>query len=256
MKKLTVFIFFLSLCIPSFSQETYLLMEMMDVDPNSNTSYLEVEEFWSKIHQQRVNAGEIRGWDLWTFIPAGTEQEYRFMTVTFFESAVSMFEGLTDESINKHAAAVYPDMSENELNAMLEQTGTSRDIAAQIYSVESDKAGEFKVGLGTYATMAWMKTDHPDYLEMESEIFKPMHTKSIEAGEMMGWSLISFIFPYGTSSYASHVAMNFFEDLEQCINYSMGGNETSMTQQLAIEQGLSTREMKSISMGQVIMSVR
>lgn len=257
MKKLTglFLLLFIGLTVSTQAQ-TYLLMEMMDVDQDNTSAYLEVEKFWSGIHQQRVEAGDILGWDLWTFLPAGTNQGYRYMTVTLYDDPVKMFRGLTDEAMESAISKAYPDMGAEELTEMFNKTGPSRDIAVQIFAVETNSAGDFSVGLGTYATMAWMKTDNSDYEKMEAEIFKPMHESSIEAGDMMGWSLINFMLPYGSNPYASHVAMNFFEDLEQCVNYTTGGQDATMAEQIAMEQGLATRDMKSVSMGTVIMSVR
>lgn len=235
---------------------TYLLMEMMEIKDGMGQQYLEVEEFWSGIHQQRVEAGEIRGWDLWTMEPSGTEQGFPYMTVTLYKDMESMMAGMTWDQIMAHAKEAYPDMTDEELAAMGEKTGESRDLAVRIFAVELDYAGEFEVGLGTIATMAWMKSNDANYEELESEVFKPMHEEKIAAGGLMGWSFIGFMLPMGSERYASHVAVNFFKDMNQFINDGWSTSGMSSAEQMGIEAALKTREMKSVSLAEVIMSVR
>lgn len=235
---------------------TYLLMEMMEIKDGMGQTYLEVEEFWSGIHQQRVEAGEIRGWDLWSMEPSGTDQGYPYMTVTLHKDMESMMAGMTWDQIMAHAKKAYPDMTDEELNAMAQKTGESRDLAVRIFAVELDYAGEFEVGLGTVATMAWMKSDDADYEEMESEVFKPMHEANIAAGKVMGWSFIGFILPMGSERYASHVAVNFYKDMSQFINDGWSTSGMSTAEQIGIDAALKTRDMKSVSLAEVIMSVR
>ena len=41
----------------------YLLFEFMHVKPDKGNDYLQVEDFWSGIHKQRVADKSIVGWD-------------------------------------------------------------------------------------------------------------------------------------------------------------------------------------------------
>lgn len=235
---------------------TYLLMEMMEIKDGMGQQYLEVEEFWSGIHQQRVEAGEIRGWDLWTMEPSGTEQGFPYMTVTIYKDMESMMAGMTWDQIMAHAKKAYPDMTDEELDAMAQKTGESRELAVRIFAEELDYAGEFKVGLGTVASMAWMKSLDADYEDMESDIFKPMHEAKIAAGKAIGWSFIGFVLPVGSERYASHVAVNFYEDMSQFINDEWSTSGMSVAEQVGVGTALTTRELKSVSLAEVIMSVR
>lgn len=235
---------------------TFLLIELMEIKDGMGQQYLEVEEFWTGIHQQRAEAGEILGWDLWTLEPSGTDQGFPYMTVTLYKDMESMMEGMTWDQIMAHAKKAYPNMSDEELAAMGEKTGDSRDLAVRIFAKELDYAGDFKVGLGTIATMAWMKSLDADYEEMESEIFKPMHEAKIAAGNAIGWSFIGFMLPMGSERYASHLAVNFYEDMSQYINDEWSTSGMSAAEQVGVGTALKTRNMKSVSLAEVIMSVR
>ena len=56
----------------SFAQETpeklYLIFEFMHVNDEHWGDYMEVEEFWIKVHKERISAGKIIGWDLWSLL--------------------------------------------------------------------------------------------------------------------------------------------------------------------------------------------
>ena len=84
------------------NQQLYILLEFMQVDDHNNSGYWEVEEFWSKIHQQRVADGNIIGWDLWQMSPAGTEQGSQYFTATLFSSMAAMLEGMPDGKFEEY----------------------------------------------------------------------------------------------------------------------------------------------------------
>ncbi len=52
----------------------FLLFEFMHVDDDQSAAYAETEEFWEKVHIQRVKNGDCIGWDLWRLQPNGQEQ--------------------------------------------------------------------------------------------------------------------------------------------------------------------------------------
>lgn len=53
------------------SDKLYLIFELMHVDNEQEAAYAETENFWEKIHEQRVQRGDIVGWDLWSLLPGG-----------------------------------------------------------------------------------------------------------------------------------------------------------------------------------------
>ena len=64
MRRILCLILTLMLCKAGFSQETYLIFEFMKVDNSQEAFYTETEDFWEKIHEQRLASGDITGWDL------------------------------------------------------------------------------------------------------------------------------------------------------------------------------------------------
>ena len=87
-KKLLVFAMVLLVSNVFAQDKLYLVFEMMKVDNEQEMAYMETENFWEKIHQQRVQSDEIIGWDLWQLLPGGEDQGYQYMTVTLYNNPV------------------------------------------------------------------------------------------------------------------------------------------------------------------------
>lgn len=64
----------------------YLIFELMKVDNEQETAYAETEAFWKKIHQERVDAGELGSWGLYRCIsPIGSETIASHITMNMYE---------------------------------------------------------------------------------------------------------------------------------------------------------------------------
>ena len=159
--------------------ELYLKFEFMHVDEEQASEYLNIEKFWSGIHQERVNANEIIGWDLWSLEPGGEDQGYQYVTVTLFSSFKDLIAGESD--FLGHAKDAYPDKSEEELIKTFKTTATTRDLGLRMYMLEIDETdGSFDMPLGTMASMDLMKALNDDYESIESAIFKPTHQEAVD----------------------------------------------------------------------------
>jgi len=236
----------------------YLVFEFMKVDNEQEAAYAETEAFWEKIHAQRVRSGDIIGWDLWFLGPGGEDQGYQYMTVNLYNDPVKMFDGGNFEAALK---AAYPDMTEEKLTKAFNKTSKSRDLAIRYYLEQIDMTTpEFGMPLGTVATIDMMKVDlgnYSKYEKAESEVFKPMHQKMVDAGKKGNWGLLRLMSPIGSDAYASHITVNMYKDYEQ---FFMPGDNNSPkpteAQQKAIQDGIATRDMKWAYMATLIKKVR
>ena len=128
----------------------------------------------------------------------------------------------------------------------------------QVYLAEVDTTtGGPEMKVGMVATIAWMKAEEPGYEKAESEIFKPMHQKMVDAGAKSSWGMLRVILPGGTDRYASHVIYNMFEDISQYVKaMDYQGDELTGAARLAVQAGLKTRDMKSVKLARLIKMVR
>ena len=249
MKKLLIIplmCFFSLVC----SQELFVTFEFMKVEDENLMEYLALEEFWSKIHQEGINEGAYTGWDLWSLNPGGQEQGAQFLVVTVYDDMKKMLRGSSMDQIFARAKKAYPDMSEDQVMEKTMSGADSRTRAVILHSAVIDgTSAEFDMPLGTFATVGMMKANNNDaYVKAEREVFKPIHQKSVDAGNKGSWSLARIISPAGTEAYASHFTVNMYKDLDQYMAESATGIGNYITDWDAVNKGLETREMRWVYM--------
>ncbi len=256
MKKLLLVLAIVLLGNTTIAQEkTYLLFEFMKVDNEQESAYAETEDFWEKIHAQRVKNGDIVGWDLWSLQPGGESQGFQYMTVNVYNDPVKMFSGAGD--FNAALKGAYPDMSEEELNKAINKSGQTRDLAIRLYlEVVKSTTGDFTMDLGTVAYLDFMKATGGSsaYEKAEIETFLPMHQNQVDAGAKGSWQLIRVMSPTGSEAYTSHITVNMFTGFDQVFN-SPPDNSLNYLSEEAIK-GIETRDMKSTSIATLIKKVR
>lgn len=238
--------------------ELYLLFEFMQVNDEHGSDYWQSEEFWSGIHKQRIADKTILGWDLWSLSPYGTKQGSQYLTVTQFANLKDMLTAIGSLDVMKYAKKAYPNKSEKELNALMDKTVKSRDMAHQVLFKGVDKTkDDFKMKVGTIITMDIMKQLDDSYEKAESEIFKPWHQDMVTTGKKGTWGLLRAILPFGSEAYGTHIAYSMYNDPAQLAAFMEGsGGEMNLTMQLAVKEGLKTRDLKEMKIGKLEMMVR
>ena len=236
----------------------YLLFEFMHVEGQHGNDYWQVEDFWSGIHKQRVADKTILGWDLWSLSPSGTQQGSQYLTVTLFSSLQNMLQAMNSMDVMAYAKKAYPKMSDKELNAMLDKTVKSRDLANQVLLKQVDRTkGEFTMKVGTMLTIDIMKQTDESYEKVESEIFKPWHQDMVAKGKKGSWELLRAILPAGEEAYGSHLTISMYNDIAQLSSFMEGaGGDMDLTTSLAVKEGLKTRQWKEVKIGKLQMMVR
>ena len=260
MKKLSL-ILLVFFCQASFAQDndTYLLFELMKVDNEQEMSYNETENFWEKIHEQQVAAGEYVGWDLWSLQPGGEDQNYQYMTVHVFNDPVKLMEGTTWDKLVAAAKKAYPDMSEEKIMKKIQHSAKTRDLAVRIYAkLVKSTDDDFDMPVGMVARVNFMKVnpgEYQAYEKAEAEVFLPGHQQRVDAGTQGSWGLARIMVPWGSDVYASHLTFDMFESYSQM--FSPGdAPELTDEQRKAIEEGLATRDLRWSSMATLMKKVR
>ena len=259
MKKFFLLAAAIFLCLSMSGQEKlYFVFELMTVDNEQETAYMETEDFWEKIHQHRSNNGDILGWELWKLLPGGEMQNFQYMTVTIYDDPVKMMSGTED--YNALFKASYPDSSDEELDQKMKSTTSSRDLAVRIYLAELDKTeDQFDIPVGSVAVINMMKVDlnsFANYEKIESEVYKPWHQEAVDEGKIASWSLFRFISPYGSDTYASHITVDMYRDFNQffkALEEDVTGISYAQMQQMT--EGLASRDHKYQYIGTLLKKV-
>ena len=58
--------------------------------------------------------------------------------------------------------------------------------------------------------ISYMKSKSDNYVELEKEMWKPLHQSRVEKGEMLGWYLYEVTYPYGSDRKYDYVTMNVY----------------------------------------------
>ena len=263
MKKLITLLLVIFITMQLEAQENskplYLLFEFMQVNDEQESDYWEVEEFWSGIHKQRVADKTILSWDMWSFTPAGTKQGSQYMTVTTFASLKDMLQASGSWDVGNYVKKAYPDMKEKDLNAMFEKTAKSHDIAHQVYLQRIDRTeNSFEMKTGTIATIDIMKQLDDGYEKAESGIFKPWHQDMVTKGKKGSWGLLRVILPAGSESYGTHLTVSMYKDAAQLAAFMQNtdGGEMDLLTELAVKEGLKTREWREMRIATLQKTVR
>ena len=65
----------------------YAILNFMKIRPGQVAAYEQVRQDWKGLHQKAVDAGFMRGWQAYRVrFPGGTEAEYDFVTIDFYET--------------------------------------------------------------------------------------------------------------------------------------------------------------------------
>jgi len=244
-------------------EKLYLVFEFMKVDNEQESAYAETEEFWQKIQEQRVKAGDIIGWDLWALSPGGEMQDFQYLTVSLYNDPVKMMDGSSWDNLGDRAKAAYPNMSEDDLMAKLNGSAKTRDLAVRIYAEEiatTTGSSAAEMVLGTVAQIDMMKVDlmnYGAYEKAEAEVFQILHQKAVDAGEKNSWGLIRFMNPIGSDTYASHMTVSMFKDYKQALNQNIDWEEGATPAKTKLmQEGLAARDMKYVYLAELIRMAR
>lgn len=244
----------------SFAQDqTYLLFEFMRVDNEQAAAYAETEDFWEKIHQQRVENGDMLGWDLWSLAPGGEDQHFQYLTVHVYDDPVKMMDGNWDALMDR-AKQAYPDMTEDQLMKKLNGASQTRDLAVRIYLHLSEQTkDDFEMPLGTIARINFIKAEsgqNAAYEKYARETWKPLAQQMIDNGNLSSWGLANVIIPRGSDVYASHLTFDMFKDYAEVFKENTLFDELPEEQRMELQKGSALRDLKWSYMGTLIKKVR
>jgi len=230
----------------------------MYVEEENRGDYWEVEEFWSKIHKQRVDDGNIIGWDLWAISPSGSEQGPQFMATALYTSLENMLAGVPPEKFQEYLKRAHPDKSDEELCEMFQKTSSSRNLTHQIYTKQINWAGSAKgIKEGVLMKFDIMKQTDSSYPQMENQIFKPWHQEEIKQGEKMNWGLLEVLLPMGSNSFGSHITYSMYDSNKKlAASMENWGGEMDLKTELSIQDGLETREWREVKIARLVMMIR
>lgn len=177
-----LFIFFLNVS----GQNMIGVLDYMTV--NDQEEYLEVEKQWQKIHEVRMQEGEIIGWVVYQIMYKTAEDPYNFVTVSFYDAFSKLYKEIPDHIYK----AAYPNKTKDEWEAFQKRTSNSRKMFTS--SIFQQKLANGK-GLNPVANIfvvneiSVKQSKSKEYLALKEEIYKPLHDEAIRNNKRAAWSL-------------------------------------------------------------------
>jgi len=216
----------LTLSCTIFAQNPVVIVDYMKVKPGMTGEYLEVEQQWKKIHQKRIEAGLITGWQLWQNKFAADGDPYQYVTITWYENFAKTFENAPDDLLD----GIFTD---EEINDLFSRTLESRKNVHQQVShrfLVADGDSPSKIIVLNHMKVNQDMQD--DYLHLESEIWKPYHEEAIKRGYRTHWGVwANYPFEEGVANfvtvdgYDNPEQMNTGEDLLSVVHPDMTWEE-------------------------------
>lgn len=192
-------------------------VDYMKVEQGKESDYVQLERnFWKKIHAERLKAGIIVSWGLWAVdFPSGTEADYNFVTVNMYDS----FEKLgVDQYPDSLVSSAYPNgQGEYAMN----QTPAARKLVrTEVYWLVDRIGPDGTTPPSRYIGVDYMKVkgDTGEYLSVERDLWKPVHSERFKDGLVAGWWLWGLRMPGGTSYSHDYVTVNDYNEFRQLEN--------------------------------------
>ncbi|GAB3663948.1 hypothetical protein GCM10028791_39500 [Echinicola sediminis] len=265
MKKLFCFVIVLAfVCEYAIAQvgHQYLVIEFIKVESTQMVDFSENKNFLEKIYREAVKQGEVKGWDLWTLQSTPDQGEFQYVTITYYDDPVKMMNGMTDDNFVNYAKKVYSsEMSDNQIEMIVANAVKNRDLAMRAYMVEvasTEDDFEYKQGaLASFDLMKAVEGRFNEYEHVETDLYRPYKQKRIDAGMLGHWKFLRTALPMGSEADYTHMTLNFYDNYVQFFNaMEYQDLDVSEEQMVALEEGLSSRDMRWVYLATLLKSIR
>ena len=200
------------LAIPLIAQTESLLyahLNYMKVAPGEAENFRRmVREVWMPIHEARLRAEIITGWQLYRVeYPSGAEAEYDYVAVNNFNDF--------NKTIGSFPASVFqeahPGADEQRIQEMVDEASAIRDMVRREIWVRREALPS--INAASYLLLTKMRVDPSEggaYLTMERDMWKPIHQAVQDAGASAGWSVWELLFPGGSREPYNFLTVSFY----------------------------------------------
>ncbi|MDX2432241.1 MAG: hypothetical protein QNK35_14990 [Bacteroides sp.] len=221
MKSLTrVFTILLMAVFPLsiLAQDATIVLNYMKVNPGMTADYIQAEQGWKKLHEKRIEAGVMNGWQLWRNVYATPNDPYQFITIDWYNDIAHSLAGDPEGFWQNEIEGVF---AEGEAAEIWEMTANSRTLVGKDVMhriMEADNATG-----SSYIIVNRMKVKEGKgnaYLQAEGKYSKPLQEAKIDDGQMVHWSVWT-AWPY-KEGQVRYSTVDGYSSLDQV---SAGGND-------------------------------
>ncbi len=170
------------------AEPTYLVIDCMK---STSSQYADIEtDIWKPMHQEMVNQGKKVSWGFY-WVLYGDRSACDYYTVnTVTASQLNSMDGTMRDVFEK----VHPG---KDFDKMMAETAAAREMGrTELWQmIDVIQPEDF-----TYVQVNQMSADDESaYVEMEREVYKPVHEAMVEDGTTAGWGLYRLVSPHGSA---------------------------------------------------------
>tara|TARA_A100001015_G_scaffold157304_1_gene174544 strand:+ start:174 stop:926 length:753 start_codon:yes stop_codon:yes gene_type:complete len=204
-------ILLLSLMLSLSTSAQYARMIAVDLKEGGEKEYLELEKFWSQVHEEAVKNGLHNGWSIWKRTPKSNDQESA-AEYFIFESYSSLEQFENGYNPLELAQEAYKGkMSRRAINRYFNNSDYDAENERRTYILEGVSAtilagGNVKVG--DVATINVMSKKTDDFENYETIVWKPIAEDNILKGNIRQWILAKVVQKSDNAYDWSHMAWN------------------------------------------------
>ena len=235
MKKLLLILF-----IPFIvNSQQISVMDAVVLKEGSDAEYMEIEEFWSKIHADIISQGKKMQWSIWKTLPGDPlgEQPANYMIFNTYESQ-EQYDASQDVDYVAIAQKVHG-ISKKKAQKMIDSSFDPREATrSYTLSIQAQAAAVgFNPTPGLVCSISLMQEKNDDYESFEKEVFKDQFQKAIDIGAQTFWGFTR-VEERSDNAYTqfSHICFNIDGENENTV-------ENDFKTQKLVELGLQSREM-------------
>lgn len=211
----SIFLFYFQ--FPTKSQVA--IIDYIKVEPDKLGRYLELEEKWQKVHENRIKNDRIISWGIYEVMFTGTTDPYNYAIVTVYKN-LDMFEKSWDISFLTES---FPDMSDEDIENFYNETWESRDLVKTEVMRHVLETVTQPEDPPVYVLVNGMKIKPENnlaYISMERDIFRPLHEAAIKKKTRASWSLWQKF--YGDFTDYQYITLDEYYSFKQSESEEMG----------------------------------
>ena len=231
-----------------FSAITYSQMinyTSVRLEEGQDNDYLELESFWSKIHEQAIKDGLEMAWMIWEVIPiegdenAANQPDYLIMN--FYKDSVQQNNQVNFYELGR---SVYSKMSKKKFDKKWEDGPYGTRNSYQLMRLDNTEWIFGNPEIGMEAQLNAFKQTDDNYEQYEIEFYKKWHDKGILNGSRKWWEFNRVLSSSeNANKEITHVTMDIRgRDIPEEEAEKAWGTPT-FTDRMMWNNGFSTREI-------------
>ncbi|MBL6649118.1 MAG: hypothetical protein ISP56_02510 [Flavobacteriaceae bacterium] len=238
---LNLFTLFFTSFVFSQAQITYTSVRLADA---TESSYLELEEFWAEIHENLIKDDYASFWAIWK-VEQDSEKENQsdYLIMNIWKDSIQKAKSMQLD-LKEYAMNVYKGkLSKSKFNKkwdIISKIGSER---RQYHMVRIDNTiFNGKIENGMKIQINAFKALNDEYEQYETEFYKKWHEKGILNGSRKWWE-INRVVGSSEENYPSHVTVDIYGKELSEEEQQEFWKEVTFTDRMMWQNGVKTREL-------------